>query len=123
MGDKLQEAFAHGLEQAKKKIGGAVGQAMSAFADHVVLASSPKPVGLASMIRAREQTNTSFLGIGALTAQDDKKLSVNVKVFPRARLDLAVKGYIDEIGRQRANSEREVFEQAQAEMLALVDFV
>ena len=56
-------------------------------------------------------TNASFLQSSRSATHADKKLSVKVKVFPSAPLDIAVKGYIDAVGRARTHLEQSFFEE------------
>lgn len=124
--DKLQVAFSEALGKAKRQIGSVIGRGMSIFDDPALLAAIAKRGNMAHEPRGHGEgfrIEPSFLQLGAEPTDLDQKRSIKVNVFPSAPLDLTVKTRIDELDRKREDMERGFFEQAHAEMQALIDLV
>merc|ERR1712083_842646 len=103
--------------------GNAVARVMSAMDDRGALATLLHSVGRSSKKRASAVTNASFLQASSFATHNDKKLSLKVKVYPSAPLDMAVEGYIDAVGRERGQLEQAFFDQARAEIGTLIEFI
>lgn len=113
--NKLRAEFNDAAVRARRRIGDVIGSAMRAFDD----AAATNAIHTARRIDPR--VATSFRQ--APQSDGAPALSVKVSVMPPSPPDPALKASIDNMEYRRSDEERAGFEQAQAELKALTDFV